>query len=146
VRADRVAGTALALLGLFVLWECRQLPVGSLRTPGPAYMPMVLALLLVGFGALVAVFGGASARLREAGWHEVRHALAILLACAFAALAVERLGYRITMALMLLFLVGVVERRGALVAVVFSLALVLATFFLFDTVLRVPLARGPFGI
>jgi hypothetical protein len=146
VRSDRVAGATLVLLGLFVLWECRRLPVGSLRAPGPAYMPMVLALLLVGFGALVAVFGGTSARLRDAGWHETRHALAILLACVFAALALERLGYRITMALMLVFLVGVVERRRALVAVVFSLTLVLATFLLFDTVLRVPLARGPFGI
>ena len=44
------------------------------------------------------------------------------------------------------FLLGIVERKGIVFTVVFSLALALGTFLLFDTLLRVPLPRGPFGL
>jgi len=71
--------------------------------------------------------------------------VAILGACAFAALGLERLGYRLTVAAMLGFLVGVVERRSLVTTVVLMVAFALGTFFLFDTLLRVPLPRGPGG-
>jgi len=143
---DRVAGGALILLALLTLALSRALPLGTLRTPGPAYMPVLLALLLLLFGVLLVVFGGRSALWSSVRWHEWRHAVAILAACVFAALALERLGYRLTMAAMLAFLLGVVERKSIVVTVVFSLALALATFFLFSTLLRVPLPRGPLGL
>jgi putative tricarboxylic transport membrane protein len=146
VTTDRVAGAVLVLLGLFVLWESRVLPLGSLRNPGPGYMPVVLALLVAAFGAAIALTGGASPRLRALGWGESRRAATIVAAGAFAALALERLGYRITMAALLLFLFGVVERRHPLFAVVCGLGLALLTFYVFDTVLRVPLPRGPLGL
>jgi len=143
---DRVAGGALILVALLTLVLSRALPLGTLRTPGPAYMPVLLALLLLLFGVLLVVFGGRSALWSSVRWHEWRHAVAILAACVFAALALERLGYRLTMAAMLAFLLGVVERKSIVVTVVFSLALALATFFLFSTLLRVPLPRGPLGL
>jgi hypothetical protein len=71
--------------------------------------------------------------------------VAILATCVFAALALERLGYRLTMAAVLGFLVGVVERKGILLSAAFALALALGSFYVFDTVLRVPLPRGPGG-
>lgn len=146
MTTDRVAGFALGLIGLYVFWESRALPLGSLRNPGPAYLPIALALALVGLGALVALSGGAGRRLREVEWSEARHALAILAACAFAAWALERLGYRLTMMATLLFLLGVVERRRLWFAVSFAVLLPVLTFYLFDTLLRVPLPRGPFRL
>jgi hypothetical protein len=146
MTTDRVAGVALALIGLYVLWESRALPLGSLRNPGPAYLPTALALVLVGLGALVALAGGAARRLREVGWSEASRALAIVAACAFAAWGLERLGYRLTMAVTLLFLLWVVERRRLWLAASFALLLPAATFYVFDTLLRVPLPRGPFRL
>lgn len=146
LTTDRVAGVALVVFGLYVLWESRVLPLGTLYNPGPAYMPVVLALLVILFGVLTAATGGAAPRLAGVGWGEWRHALVILGVCAFAALGLERLGWRITIGLGLAFLLGMVERKGVLVAVAFSLGLALATFYLFDTLLRVPLPRGPFGM
>lgn len=146
MTTDRAAGLALALIGLYTLWESRALPMGSLRNPGPAYMPIALALGLVALGALIAVSGGASRRLREVEWAGAGHALAILAACAFAAFALERLGYRLTMAVTLLFLVGVVERQRIWFAVSFAVLVPAVTFYLFDTLLRVPLPRGPFRL
>jgi hypothetical protein len=146
MTTDRVAGGALTLLAAFVLWESRRLPLGSLTNPGPAYLPVVLALALLGLGAVIVALGGRAPVLTAIGWGEGRHALLILGACAFAALGLERLGYRLTMLIMLAYLVGVVERRGWLTAVVFAAAMAEGSFYLFGTLLRVPLPRGPFGL
>jgi hypothetical protein len=146
LTTDRVAGGALVLLALFTLWESRRLPLGSLRHPGPAYMPVALAILLLVLGILVVLAGRRAAAVAAVGWTEWRHAVAIFAVCAFAAWALERLGYRLTVAVALAFLVGVVERKGVVFTVVFSLALALGTFLLFDTLLRVPLPREPFGL
>jgi hypothetical protein len=146
LKADRTAGAALVLLALGVLFESRALPLGSLRTPGPAYMPVVLALLLLGFGTLLTARGGRAVPLAAAGWADWRHAVAILGSCVFAALALERIGYRLTIVLILAFLLGVMERRHPLITVAFALALALGSFLLFATILRVPLPRGPLGM
>ena len=142
----RVAGGALVLVGLIALWESRRLPLGTLHRPGPAYMPVVLALLLILFGLALAVLASRSGRFAEVGWHEWRHAIAIFGACALAAWGLERLGYRLTITAVLFFLLFVVERRGLIGAIALTAAVAWGSFFLFDTVLRVPLPRGPFGI
>jgi hypothetical protein len=148
VTTDRVAGGVLLLLGLFVIeesWRLR-LPLGTLGNPGPAWVPAVLALLVLVSGVAVLVMGGQAPRLLAVGWTEWRHAVAIFGVCAFAALGLERLGYRLTMVVILAVLIGAVERRGLVLTLVFSLALAAGTFFVFDTLLRVPLPRGPFGL
>ena len=145
LTTDRVAGGALVVVALVVLWESRRLPLGSLRHPGPAYMPLVLAIVLLGLGALLIVLSGKAPSLASVGWTEGWHALAIFVVCAFAALALERLGFRTTIALALAFLLGVVERRGMIFTAVFAVVFAGGAFLLFDTLLRVPLPRGPFG-
>ncbi len=145
VTVDRVAGLGLVALGAFTLWESRALPLGTLTNPGPAAVPAALALLVLGLGALIGMLGAGTPPLGRPDSREWRHAVAILGVCVFAAVALERVGYRTTMGVALAFLVGAVERKGALAAVVFATAMAAGSFFLFDTVLRVPLPRGPFG-
>jgi hypothetical protein len=118
------------------------LPVGTWRNPGAAYMPLLTAGLLGLMAALVAVRGGGPP-LAALGWPEARHAVLLLAACAFAAWALERLGYRLTTALLVVFFLGVMERRRPLVAVAVALGLSLGSFYLFSDLLRVPLPRGP---
>ena len=142
----RVAGGALALLALFVLVESRKLPLGSLRAPGPAYMPVGLALILLVFGIALLAMGRQAPLVASVGWREWRHAAAIIGTCAFSALALERLGYRLTMTVCVILLVGLVERKGVVITLAFALALAFGSFLLFDTLLRVPLPRGPLGL
>ena len=143
---DRISGGALALFALGVIWESRKLPLGTFRVPGPAFMPVLLATLLLIFGVLLAATGGRAERFRSLRWKELPHAAAILAVCAVSALALERLGYRFTVLLVLVFLVKVVEKKGWLVAALVALALSFGSFFLFYTLLRVPLPLGPWGI
>ncbi|HEY5725640.1 MAG TPA: tripartite tricarboxylate transporter TctB family protein [Methylomirabilota bacterium] len=146
MTVDRVAGVALVLIGLLTMWESRVFPFGSLHRPGPAYMPVVLAALLILFGAAVFAMDARTRRLGEVGWPEWRHALAIFGACAFAAWGLERLGYRLTMALVVAFLLMIVERKGWALGLALTVAMAWGSFFVFDTLLRVPLPRGPFGL
>ncbi len=146
MTVDRVAGGALVLIGLVTIWESRVFPLGSLHRPGPAYMPVVLAALLILFGAAVFAMDARVRRLAEVGWPEWRHALAIFGACAFAAWGLERLGYRLTMAVVVAFLLLVVERKGWALGLTLTVAMAWGSFFVFDTLLRVPLPRGPFGL
>jgi putative tricarboxylic transport membrane protein len=143
---DRIAGAALALFALLVLWESRKLPLGTMRHPGPSFVPLLLAALLLMFGVVIAALGGRAERFRSLRWTELPHGAAILAACAFSALALERLGYRLTVLLVVFFLVKVVEKKSWLATTVAALALSFGSFFLFYTLLRVPLPLGPWGI
>jgi hypothetical protein len=136
---DRAGGGGLALLALWMLLESRRLPLGSWREPGPGAMPTALALTALALGLAIVATGGAGERLSAAGWGSAYRALVIVGACVC-------LGYRPTVLVTLAFLVGVVERRGLLATAAFAVAVAWGSFFLFNTLLKVPLPRGPFGL
>lgn len=145
LTTDRLAGAALAAFAIFVLWESRALPFGTIRDPGGGAVPVLLALTLLICSLAVALGGATAHPVAAIRWSEWRHAVAILGACAFMALALERLGYRSTIFIVLLGLVGVVERKGWLVGAIFAVAFSLGSHFLFNALLKVPLPQGPFG-
>lgn len=89
---DRVSGSVLVLLALGVIWESLKLPLGTLHNPGPGFLPLLLAVVLGGLGLVIVAFGGRAPRFSSLGWSEAGHALAILGACAFAALALRKGG------------------------------------------------------
>jgi putative tricarboxylic transport membrane protein len=142
---DRLSGTILVLLGLFVLWERRVLPLGTHNQPGPGYFPLLLAILLIIFGGILIARGGLTRAFRSLSWSEAPHAIAILACSVFATLFMERIGYRITMIIILGFLLGAMERIRLWQALTLTLGLALGSFWLFDSLLRVPLPRGGWG-
>ena len=145
MTTDRVSGAFLFLLGLFVAWEGRTLPLGTHGRPGPGYFPLLLSILLGILGLLLFLRGRSSRHLRSIRWEESGHAAAIL-ACSFlATFGIERLGYRITMILILGFLLGIVERLRLWQVFVLTIGLSFGSFWVFDSLLRVILPRGAFG-
>jgi hypothetical protein len=145
LTTDRVAGGLLVLFSLLFIWESRHLPLGTFRQPGPAYVPVVLAILLLLFGLVLIFTSSHAPSLAAIRWSEWRHALAILAASTFSIFAIERLGYRLTVLLVLGFLLKAVERRSWTLSLAFAFVLSFGSFFLFYTVLRVPLPEGPLG-
>ncbi len=145
VTRDRVAGAFLVLFSLYVMWENRVLPLGTYHKPGPGYMPLILALILGSAGLLIVLTGGASPSFASLQWGEWRQAVAILAGCAFTALALERLGYRLTTLILSVFLLWLVERRRMIEVVGLGLALSFGTYYVFCTLLQVPLPLGPGG-
>jgi hypothetical protein len=145
LTADRLAGVVLAAFALVALWESSKLPLGTVEQPGPGTVPLLLALTLLVCSLAVVGGGGAAQPLSALQWTEWRHAVAILGACAFMALALERLGYRLTILVALLALVTLLEKKSLVVGVVFALGFSLGSYFLFNTLLKVPMPQSPFG-
>jgi len=142
---DRLSGAFLVLVGLFVVWERRVLPLGSTSHPGPGYVPLLLAILLILFGVILIARGKGGRLLRSLSWPEAPHALAILGCCLFVTALMEKIGYRLTMLLALGFLFGVMERIKLWLMLVLTVGLAFGSFWLFDSLLRVPLPRGGWG-
>ena len=145
MTTDRASGSVLVLFALLVIWETRQLPLGTLRQPGPAFIPILLDSLLLIFAVLLMLTSSRAPSLSSITWTEWRHALAILAASLFSVFSIERLGYRLTVLLVVAFLVKLVEQRGWILSLSFAGALSFGSFFLFYTVLRVPLPQGLLG-
>ena len=143
---DQVAGAFFAAFSLLVLWETRKIPFGFLAEPGPGAMPTLLAVTLLVCSIAVIIGGRASKRAAAVQWTEWRHAVFILGTCAFIALALEHLGYRMTIFVALLTLVSIVEKKGWIAGVVFAGAFAFGTHYLFSLLLHVPLPRGPLGL
>ena len=146
VRIDQLAGAAIAALGLYVAWAAREYPFGTLAEPGPGYLPFVLAMIFAAFGGLLALRGSVVTERHEVSFADFPHAALLLAVLSAAAFAIERLGYRITVAAMLLFLLAVVERRNPIVACLLAAAMSLGSFYLINNLLRVPLPLGAWGV
>ena len=145
LRSEQVSGLLLVALALYMWWMNRAYPVGSLSEPGPGYVPLLLAVFMGVMGLLVALSGSKSMPLVAMEWTEAKRAVALLLACGVAAYALERLGYRITMAALMIFFLGVMERRKPMMVATVGIGFSLATFYVFATLLRVPLPVSPWG-
>jgi hypothetical protein len=142
LRSDHMAGAALAVFGILVLAVSGDLPVGTLAFPGAGMMPKLCAALLIVFGLIVVVRGRDSAPLASLSWQDLPHALRIVAIAAAAILLYERLGFLITMTLLLFALVFGVERRPILRAASFSIGVVALTYALFTMALKTPLEPG----
>ena len=145
LRSDQVSGLVLVALGLFIGWENRAYPIGTLAEPGPGYLPLLLAIFMGAMGALIGAWGARSAPLRALTWVETPRAVVILIACAAAAVALEPLGYRITIIALLTFFLGAVERRPPLLVGLVAVGFGFASFYVIGDLLHVPLPRSRWG-
>ena len=145
LREDQLSGLVLLALGLFVAWQNRVYPLGTVQEPGPGYTPLLIAIFLGLIGLLIAIRGISSPRVGNMRWPEAPRAVTILIACGVATYALEEIGYRITVAALLVFFLGVLERKRAVVVAAVSVGFSLLTFYLIGDVLKVPLPRGPWG-
>jgi putative tricarboxylic transport membrane protein len=146
LRNDQLSGLMLVVLAAFVGWKNRDYPLGTLQEPGPGYTPLLISIFLGAMGLLIAVRGGASTTVKDTPWPEARRAAVILLACAVATYALEPIGYRITVAALIVFFLGVVERKKAWAVACVAVGFSLLSYYFIGTLLRVPLPLGPFGL
>ena len=146
LRSDVVAGAVLMLIALAVGWENRAYPIGTLAEPGPGYMPLMIACALGVFGFLIALRAGGSPLFNTVDWSEAKRGIVMLVACGVATFALERIGYRLSMIALLVFMLGVIERKRAVPTLLVALGFSFLSYYLFATLLKVQLPRGPWGL
>jgi putative tricarboxylic transport membrane protein len=142
---DRIGGIALFLLAGYVAFETRVLPLGSHQVPGPGYLPLLLAVVLGVLGLLLIFLKRSAPSFRSLKWPEGLHALVLVACCFFATFAIEVLGYRVTMIIVLGFLFGVLERMKIWWVLGLTLGLSFGSYYIFNNVLMVILPRGGLG-
>jgi Tripartite tricarboxylate transporter TctB family len=145
LRRDHIAGGAFVTGGALVSAFSGDLPWGSLAMPGAGMMPKLVLSLMIIFGLVLMARGSTSPPLSEIDWSDRTHALCVIVAAALATALYTTLGFVLTMSLLLFGLTATVERRPLIPALVFSVGTALVAFFLFSSLLKSPLPRGPFG-
>jgi hypothetical protein len=144
LRTDHVAGAVAVVVGVAVFAISGDLPIGSLSFPGAGMLPKLLCGCLIIFGIAVIFGAGDAPPVADAGWGDLRHALPVFAIAAAAIALHDKLGFIVSMALMLFGLV-LLERRSVLRAALYGVGVSVASYALFAYVLRAPLARGIFG-
>lgn len=145
LRADHVAGAFFVVIGALVAALSGDLPFGQLSMPGAGFLPLIIAALIVLFSGLLFLRARESPTFSEIAWDDGRHALQVIGVAAAAIWLYTVIGFVITMALMMIALTIVVERRNALRASAYSVCVVLVTYFTFTRVLKAPLPPGVLG-
>jgi Tripartite tricarboxylate transporter TctB family len=142
LRSDHIASFFFILFGVLVFALSGDLPFGTISSPGAGMMPKLMAGLMIAFAVTIMVIGGTSQRLVEIDWSDRWHAVLVVLITAVAIFAYQRLGFVITMSLLVFTLLVVVERRNMVIAAAYSIGLTLFAYWLFGRALKAPLERG----
>jgi hypothetical protein len=144
LRTDHVAGVAAIIIGVVVLAMSGDLPLGSLSFPGAGMWPKLVCVLMIGLGALLCLGAGSSRPIAEVGWSDMRHAALVTAATGVAIAFYSTLGF-IVIATFLLAGLVILERRHALIALVYGVSVSVAVYALFTILLKSPLERGLIG-
>lgn len=142
IRADHVAGTFFILFGIVVFALSGDLPFGTLSQPGAGMLPKLSAGLMMACAVVIVANGGASQRLVDCDWSDYSHAIMLVLIAAAGIFGYQRLGFLITMSLLVFTLLVVVERRNPLFAATYGIGLTVFAYWLFGKALKAPLERG----
>jgi putative tricarboxylic transport membrane protein len=152
--SDTIFGAIFVTLGLLVLWSASGLPNIPGQDVGPAAFPSLLAVLLAGCGALLAVRGVKTpAGPGPAGpgwiafdpwtrsWPHLRNALTLIAGLVFYVLCSETLGFHICAILILTALLLSLQ-VGLPQALVVATGATLVVHLIFYKGLKVPLPWG----
>ena len=150
-RGWQVAAWTLLVICLLFSYESFQLSLSDTLGPGPGFFPFWLGVL----GAVLAVallvqlhlnrvdLGAAALEFDRAG---VRTVIQVVVALAAGSALLEIAGFRVSMLLMLGYLLFILGVRSWLAIAVFAAVGSFGVFHVFFYLLRVPLPMGILGL
>jgi hypothetical protein len=143
LRRDHVAGGVFVAAGAFVYAVSGDLPFGSMAMPGAGMLPKLVIGLMAAFGAVLVLRAGDGPPIATLPWSDLPHALRVTALAAAGIALYTRLGFLVTMFLLLFGLAFLVERKPILNAALFGAGVTGIAYALFNTLLKSPLPRGP---
>ena len=150
-KADRISGTFWFVFGVFVTIESYRMGLGTLRRPGPGFLFFWAGILMAILSLIVLSRAWADSR-REALPTKAIFGpidflkIALVSASVFLyALFMERLGFIPVTLILLLFLLGVIERKGITLSVFISVVVTAAAYLIFEVLLHSQLPKGFLG-
>jgi putative tricarboxylic transport membrane protein len=151
-KADRISGAFWFVFGVFVTLESYRMGLGTLRRPGPGFLFFWAGILMAILSLIVLSRAWADSR-REAlptkaifGPIDIRKILLVSASVFLYAFFMERLGFIPVTLLLLLFLLGVIERKGITFSVFVSVVVTAAAYLIFEILLHSQLPKGFLGV
>jgi len=145
LRSDHIAGAVFVIFGVVVFVLSGDLPFGRLSAPGAGMMPKLLIVLMVAFGIALVLGAATSQPFAEIDWSDRTHALLVVVISAIAISLYQKLGFILTMTLLVFTLLVAVERKNLFRAAAYSLGLTMIAWWVFGTALKSPLETGILG-
>ena len=148
--ADRISGFFLLFFGIFVSVESSRLGLGTLHDPGAGFL-FFFAGIFVSIMALVIIMRASVMKRAErapeepSGRRSRSKVIYVLISIFLYALLMEPLGFIPVTLLLFLFILGIIEKKPWLFAVLTSVAVTVAAYLLFETALQSQLPRGILG-
>ncbi|MGD9923171.1 MAG: tripartite tricarboxylate transporter TctB family protein [Pseudorhodoplanes sp.] len=142
IRSDHLAGGVFIALGLLVFILGWNLPFGQISSPGAGMLPKMLAGLMIACALIIMLSGRSSEPVSAIPWSDWTHAALIVIISSIATLLYARLGFLITMALLVFGLQTIVERKPVVTAAIYAILLTLFAYWLFAIALKAPIERG----
>ena len=144
LRRDHVAGGVFIAAGALVLAMSGDLPFGTLASPGAGMLPKLVLGLMMAFGAIIVARAGESPPLAEIDWSDFRHAATVVAVSAIAIALYTKIGFVLSVTLLLFVLLFFIERRRLWRALAVSIGVTVGSDILFSTLLKSPLPPLPF--
>jgi hypothetical protein len=145
LRSDHVAGGAFVVFGILVFALSRDLPFGTLSSPGAGMMPKLVTGLMMLFGGVLILGAASSSPFSAIEWSDGTHALLVVAIAAVAIASDQTLGFILTMSLLVFVLLVVIERQPVYYAAPDALGLTGAAWWVFGKALKAPLETGILG-
>ena len=144
IRRDHVAGGVFIAAGALVFAMSGDLPFGTLASPGAGMLPKLVLGLMMAFGAIIVARAGESPPLAEVDWSNLRHAATVVAVSAVAIVLYTKIGFVLSVTLLLFVLLFFIERRSLWRALAVSIGVTVGSYLLFSTLLKSPLPPMPF--
>ena len=149
-KADRISGLFWLFFGILVSVESARLGLGTLRRPGPGFLFFYAGIFVSIMALIILIRALATKKMERAreqifGGQSIRKAVYVLAAIFLYALLMEPLGFIPVTLLLFLFILGVIEKKRWIVAVLTSVAVTVAAYLIFETALQSQLPRGILG-
>ncbi len=150
-KNDLYSSIALCLTGLAFIYGGLHLGFGSLSTPGPGFMPIIVggALFLLSIVLLAQTLIAGSLQEKLSFWQEKtswRKVSFVLLSLIFFLVFLNYLGYIITTSLFLIYLLKFIGKRGWSSSILVGIVASVASYFVFKAGLEVRLPVGIINI
>jgi len=146
-RADRVSGFFWLLFSVFVSYGSYKLGLGTLHQPGPGFLFFWTGIVTAILSLIVVLMSLKKPSLEETqepifGKGHVTKIVLVLISLFLYALLMEWLGFLIVTLLFFIFLLGVIEKKRWLFAVLVSLIVTAISYLVFETGLQSQLPKG----
>lgn len=140
---DVLFGAFLIAVAAAAMFVTRNLTVGTAADMGPGYMPLAVALIILGFGVFLIGRGLLAGHAQDIEAVQIRPLLAILISVGVFALLAERAGL-VVASLATILIAGLGGREFRIVeSVLFACVLTACAVLLFVRVLALPIPIWP---